>query len=214
MWNGSRVRSILPASILDRSRMSLMSWSRSVPAEWMTLAYSTCLAVRLRAGFCARSWARISSELSGVRSSWLMLARNSLLYFEASASCWARSSSSWRACSISMFLVSMSRFCWASSSAFSSSSALERWSSSWPTCSSVASRCDSVSRASVRALATMVLTLTPIVSTSCSRKSRWVCVNLLRLASSITPRTWSSTTMGSTMRLTGPAWPRLEEIVR
>ncbi len=102
-----------------------MSCSRSVPAEWMTLAYSTCLGVRLRAGFCASSWARMSSEFRGVRSSWLMLARNSLLYLDASASCWARSSSSWRACSISLFFVSMSRFCWASSSAFSSSSALE-----------------------------------------------------------------------------------------
>ena len=35
----------------------------------------------------------MSSELSGVRSSWLMFARNSLLYFELSASCSAFSSS-------------------------------------------------------------------------------------------------------------------------
>ena len=61
----------------------------------------------------------MSSELSGVRSSWLMFARNSLLYFEVSASCAARSSSAWRASSISRFLSSMSRFCSASSAAFS-----------------------------------------------------------------------------------------------
>ena len=32
----------VPDSIFDRSRMSLMSVSRSVPAEWMFLAKSTC----------------------------------------------------------------------------------------------------------------------------------------------------------------------------
>ena len=37
--------------------------------------------------FSESSFARMSSELSGVRSSWLMFARNSLLYFEESASC-------------------------------------------------------------------------------------------------------------------------------
>lgn len=46
-----------------------MSCSRSEPAEWMMLAYSTCLPVRLRVWFWASSWARMSSELSGVRSS-------------------------------------------------------------------------------------------------------------------------------------------------
>ncbi len=80
--------------------MSLISWSRSEPAEWMICAYSTCLGERLREGFWASNWARISRLLSGVRSSWLMLARNSDLYFEASDNCWARASSSCRACSI------------------------------------------------------------------------------------------------------------------
>ena len=66
---------------------------------------------QVRLGFWASSRARISRLLSGVRSSWDMLARNCDLYLEASASCCARSSSSCRACSISAFLVSMSRFC-------------------------------------------------------------------------------------------------------
>ena len=50
-----------------------------MPAAWMVLANSTCLSVRLPSGLSARSFDRISSEFSGVRSSWLMLARNSRL---------------------------------------------------------------------------------------------------------------------------------------
>ena len=95
--NRSAWMSIRPASTFDRSRMSLMSCSRSEPAEWMTFAYSTCLAVRLRPGFCASSRARISRLFSGVRSSCDMFARNCDLYWEASASCRARSSISSRA---------------------------------------------------------------------------------------------------------------------
>ncbi len=216
----SGVTSILPASTLERSRMSLISWSRSDPAEWMIWAYSTCLGVRLRDGFCASNWARMSRLLSGVRSSWLMLARNSDLYLEASDSCWARVSSSCRACSIWRFFASMSRFCAASREALSSSSALERWSSSCCTCNSVerawssaVRRCDSTSSSSVRALATMVLRLTPRVSISCSRKSRWICVKGVTEASSMTPRTWPSTTMGSSTSAVGTTWPRPEEMV-
>ena len=77
-----------------------------------------------------RSFARISSELSGVRSSWLMFARNSLLYFDESASCSALSSSSIRAASTSAFFCSMRAFCSASSAAFSSSSSFVCCSSS------------------------------------------------------------------------------------
>ena len=59
----------------------------------MVRANSTCLSVRLPVGFSASSFDRISRLFSGVRSSWLMLARNSDLYFEVSASCSAFSSS-------------------------------------------------------------------------------------------------------------------------
>ena len=85
-------RSILPASTLDRSRMSLISDSRSLPAEWIVSANSTCWSVRLPSSFSASSRERISSEFSGVRSSCDMFARNSDLYFEDSASCAAFSS--------------------------------------------------------------------------------------------------------------------------
>ena len=85
-----------------------MSVSRSLPDEWMVLANSTCRSVRLPSRFW-HSWSdRISRLLSGVRSSWLMLARNSDLYFEVRASCIALSSSAWRACSTSWFLRSTS----------------------------------------------------------------------------------------------------------
>ena len=73
--------------------MSLISISRSVPEEWMVLANSVCLQVRLPSGFF-ESWSdRMSRLLSGVRSSCDMFARNSDLYFEVKASCSAFSSS-------------------------------------------------------------------------------------------------------------------------
>ena len=73
------------------------------------------LAERLPGAFSASCWLRIRIELSGVRSSCDMLARNSDLYFEVSASSAAFSSSAWRACSTSAFLRSTSAFCSASS---------------------------------------------------------------------------------------------------
>ena len=69
--------SIFPASTFERSRMSLMSSSRSVPALWIVPANSSCLSVRFSSGLSRSSFARMSSEFSGVRSSWLMFARNS-----------------------------------------------------------------------------------------------------------------------------------------
>ena len=96
-------------------------------------------------------------ELSGVRSSWDMFARNSDLYFEVSASSAAFSSSARRACSTSAFLRSTSAFCSASSLALVPSSSLVCWSSLWRDCSSTVSCCDCVSRPSVRIVASMVL---------------------------------------------------------
>ncbi len=43
----------------------------------MVFANSTCLSVSVPSEFCASSRDRISSELSGVRNSWDMFARNS-----------------------------------------------------------------------------------------------------------------------------------------
>ena len=127
----------VPDSIFDRSRMSLISVSRSVPAEWMFLAKSICLAVRLPPAFSASCWPRIRIELSGVRSSCDMFARNSDLYFEVSASSAAFSSSARRACSTSLFLRSTSAFCSASCLAFDASSSLVCCSSICRVCSSV-----------------------------------------------------------------------------
>ncbi len=122
----------------------------------------------------------MSSELSGVRSSWLMLARNSLLYLEMSCSCSAFSSSEARAISTSRFLISMFWFCSSSCLAFSSSSRacfsraeLVRLSSScWMVssfdwlCSSWVSPCDCCRSCSVRMLAPIMFSTTPIDSVS------------------------------------------------
>ena len=74
--------------------------------------------------FSASCRDRMSMLLSGVRSSCDMLARNSDLYFEVSASCSAFSSISQRASSTSRFLASTSAFCRASRAAFSCNSSL------------------------------------------------------------------------------------------
>ena len=59
--------------------MSEISVSRSVPAWLIVLANSICWLSRFPCGLSISSLDRISSEFSGVRSSWLMFARNSLL---------------------------------------------------------------------------------------------------------------------------------------
>ena len=100
----------VPDSIFDRSRMSLIRFSRSVPALWMVRANSTCLGVRFCSGLSLSCWPRIRMLFSGVRSSCDMFARNSDLYFEVSASSSAFSSSARRACSICWFLRSTSAF--------------------------------------------------------------------------------------------------------
>ena len=80
--------------------------------------------------------------LSGVRSSCDMLARNSDLYRDVSASSVAFSSSARRASSISSFLRSTSAFCSASRRALLASSSLVCCSSFCCACSSPASSCD------------------------------------------------------------------------
>ena len=49
----------VPDSILERSRMSVIRFSRSVPAPWMVRANSTCLGLRLPSGLSASCWPRI-----------------------------------------------------------------------------------------------------------------------------------------------------------
>ncbi len=137
------------------------------------------------------------------------------------ASCSARSSSTCRASSISVFFTSMSRFCRANRSDFSSSSALEissafcRFSNSADRSRSCSvSSCDCLSSISVLVLTEMVLTLVPIISAIWLRKSFWICANGWKDASSITPSTCPSKSTGSTMTCAGGASPSPEAIFR
>jgi hypothetical protein len=69
------VISIFPASTFERSRTSLIRLRRSVPDERIVFAKSTCFGERFASLLSASSRARMSSELSGVRSSCDMFAR-------------------------------------------------------------------------------------------------------------------------------------------
>ncbi len=79
--------SIRPASILDRSRMSLMSESRCRPEESMSCRYSSCLSLSSPNMRSSSASEKPMMALSGVRSSWDMLARNSDLCRFAISSC-------------------------------------------------------------------------------------------------------------------------------
>ncbi len=202
----------VPDSILERSRMSEIRFSRSVPAPWMVRANSTCLSDRLPSGLSCNCWPRIRIELSGVRSSWLMLARNSDLYLEVRASSVALSSRARRACSISWFLASTSTFRSASCWAFCSSCSLVCCSSCCWVCSSAASCWLWVSRPSVCMVASMELSTMPMPAVSCSRKPICRSVKGDRAASSITALTSPSNSTGSTTALVGWALNRPERI--
>ena len=192
--------------------MSLMRLSRSVPAPWMVRANSTCLPDRLPSGLSVSCWPRIRIELSGVRSSCDMLARNSDLYFEVSASSVAFSSSARRACSISWFLRSTSTLRSASCCAFCSSCSLVCCNSLCCACNSPASCCDCLSRPSVCIVASIELSTMPIEVVSCSRNMVCSVVNSCIEASSITALTWFSNRTGSTILLRGVTLNSAEEI--
>ncbi len=155
----------------------------------------------------------MSSELSGVRSSCDMLARNCDLYFEVSASCSAFSSTSCLASSTSRFFLSTSSFCRVSWRAFSSSSSLVCCSSSCCVCSSSAMLCDWRSSSSVRMVASMVATTMPSDSSSWSMKASWTVVKGWKEASSMTPLTSLSKRMGTTTMFSGAASPSAEPIM-
>ncbi len=202
----------VPLSILDRSRMSLIIRSSSAPDSWTVSACSTCFSLRLPRLFSASSLDRISRLFRGVRSSWLMLARNSDLYLEVSASCSAFSSSS-------SFLPHSSSCCWRSISslsrmrvACSSSRSLVDFSSSCWSCNSPARSCDWLSSVSVFIEALIVFRTIPMLSTSWSRKSRWTEVKRLNEASSISAMTLPSKRTGTTTMLSGAASPRPERM--
>jgi hypothetical protein len=235
---GAMSTAIVPDSIFDRSRMSLIRSSRSEPELWIVWAKPTCLVVRFPSTFSVRICERMRRLLSGVRSSCDMLARNSDLYLEMSASCSALSSSATLACSTSLFFCSTSAFCPASRCAFTSSSALVDCSSSCcfrssssDCCServccssrllvSVSASCCAcrlsvsawlcLSSSSVRMLAAMVLSTMPMLSASCSRKVSRISSNSSNVASSSTALVSPSNSTGSTTRLRGGASPSPE----
>ena len=108
-----RRSSIWPASILERSRMSLINPRRCFPLEWI------CSRNRLRvAGVNWPLPASINSSenprmaLRGVRSSWLMLARKTLLWRFASRSLRLLSSSFVMRCLRSSAVANALMNCW------------------------------------------------------------------------------------------------------
>ena len=74
----------LPASTLEKSRMSLMMVSSASPERRTVSAYSRCSAVSSVSS--SRPVMPITPFI-GVRISWLMLARNSLLCRLAASAC-------------------------------------------------------------------------------------------------------------------------------
>ena len=82
---GSLSSSILPASTLERSRTSFTMSRRCSPPSRIQRRYSRCFPVRLSPPCSSRSWLKPRIEFSGVRSSWLMSARN-LLFARLAAS--------------------------------------------------------------------------------------------------------------------------------
>ncbi len=72
---GSRCRSIMPASIFDRSSTSLITASRCLPLERMLLANSSCCVVSLPAMPLRSTSEKPLIAFSGVRSSCDILAR-------------------------------------------------------------------------------------------------------------------------------------------
>src|SRR6266404_5325316 len=83
----SRLSSSLPASIFERSSTSLMRPRRWLPARCTRCSGSCAFSVPKRAALLTIISVKPMMALSGVRSSWLMLARNCDLRSLASASC-------------------------------------------------------------------------------------------------------------------------------
>ena len=79
--------STIPDEILDRSRMSLISASKCSPLDSTIAIAFNCLSFSEPKISSLRDSDIPKIEFSGVRSSWLMLARNSSLSLVARRSC-------------------------------------------------------------------------------------------------------------------------------
>ena len=201
----------------------------------MVCAYFTWSGLRLPGLLSANSLARIRVELSGVRSSWLMLARNSLLYWLASSSSralsvmalWARSScsrwySSCWVCASRWALVCSSSVCctsiWACDSCrmrlcCSSSSLLTRSSSCW-VCSSSDWRCVSSSKFCRRLRSMPERMATASSSEARSISARSVSVTGRLKPSSMTAYTCPCSTAGATSSSAALACPVADDTGR
>ena len=108
----SGINSTLPASILERSKMSLIRSSRSLPDLWMTQAYSVCFGVRFLSLFSSRSFARINTLFKGVLNSCDIFARNSDLYLLFNSNSFALRLNTCLACSLISFFCCSSLAFW------------------------------------------------------------------------------------------------------
>jgi len=139
-----------------------------------------------------------------------MLAMNSDLYFDETASWPAFSSTRRFDCSTWRFFCSASMFCSASNLACRPRSSFDSRSSSCWERSSSACDWDCLSRFPVRVSASMVFSTSPMLSGSWSRNAWWTAENAEKDASSTTARTETSKRTGSTMMFSGVAAPRPE----
>ena len=73
------MKSNFPASILETSRISLIRPSKCCPLELMRLTYCSCFSLSGPRLFSSRDSENPKTLLSGVRNSWLMVAKNSSL---------------------------------------------------------------------------------------------------------------------------------------
>ena len=167
-------------------------------------ANSTCLAGEVLSGCRSSCLASKSSELSGVRSSCDMFAKNCDLYFEVSASCSAFCSSALRASSISRVRL-LDFFVLLGQQAGFFFQLLVGAAAARPVGSAArsVSDCDCLSSSSVRMFVAIVFKTMPIDSVSWSRKSKWISLNVWKHASSMTALTSPSKSTGSTMILSG-----------
>ena len=222
----SKNTSTLPASILDKSSISLISSSKSEPDLWMMAEYSICLSVRFLVLLSFSSAASISTLLSGVRSSCDIFARNSDLYLLLASSSVAFCDSSIRACSTASVFSSISTFiCFSSSSWVRSSSSdalnISAWcvssslvwrsSSCWLSSSSFCS-CTCPNNFVIRSLESAPFTAMAILSATAFSRGIYFSVVLLVQASSMTPFNSFFCQSGTHIRVSGTIPPAIEVI--
>ena len=111
-----------PASIFEKSRMSLMMRSSERAERWMVSAYWRCFSCK---GVLSSSSVIPNTPFIGVRISWLMVARNSLFALLAASACSLAS----RSCSLDFSSSSMAATWAAVRSRTLSSSAVAVWNS-------------------------------------------------------------------------------------